>query len=288
MSDMPSAISRQSSGKAEQLSALTPQLPGEASGADRQGRGQGVRIGIIAAIKEEIAPLVRGWSAREISYGGRAFEILESGDVESYRAFAICSGIGAEHGRRATEALIEETRPARILSVGYAGALIAALKVGDVVEPRIVVNAGDGSRTDTGAGEGVLVSHPEVADRDQKRRLGSAYGAIAVDMEGAPAAMAAQVHGIEFAALKAISDTVDFAMPPVQKFVGANGCFQKVGFGVHVAMRPWLWWRTMALARNSARASATLCAAIRTYLEREGVSGTNKAQGPPTPQKVHA
>jgi adenosylhomocysteine nucleosidase len=254
-----------------QPSAISDQPSGKASGADGQGQGEGIRIGIIAAIREEIAPLVRGWSAQKINYGGREFELFESGDAEGYQAFAICSGIGAEHGRRATEALIQEARPAKILSVGYAGALDSALKVGDVVEPRTVVSGGDGSRTDTGAGEGVLVSYPEVADRDQKRRLGSAYGAIAVDMEGAPAAMAAQAHGIEFAALKAISDTVDFAMPPVQKFVGANGRFRKLAFGVHVSLRPWLWWRTMALARNSARASKSLCAAIEVYLNEVNI-----------------
>jgi len=134
------------------------------------------------------------------------------------------------------------------------------------VEPRVVVNAGDGSRADTGDGHGVLLSCAEVADCDQKRRLRSAYGAIAVDMEGASVAQAAQAHGIEFAALKSISDTADFAMPPVQRFVGTDGRFRKLAFGVHVAVRPWLWWRTIALARNSARASRTLCAAIESRL----------------------
>jgi adenosylhomocysteine nucleosidase len=147
--------------------------------------------------------------------------------------------------------------------------LDASLKVADIVEPRVVVNSADGSRTDTGHGNGAVVSALAVAGPEQKRRLAAAFGAIAVDMEGASVALGAQAHGLEFAALKAISDELDFAMPPMNQFVSNEGKFRYPGFALHVALRPWLWGRTIALARNSLKASRALCVAVESYLDRE-------------------
>ncbi|HVM94226.1 MAG TPA: hypothetical protein VMT67_15495 [Terriglobales bacterium] len=224
-------------------------------------------IALVSAIREEIAPLVRNWKAGEISCEGRTFPFFES-ENGTGKVVAVCSGIGAEHGRRAAEAVIRKARPRKIISVGYAGGLDSSLKVGDVIEPKLVVSGADGSRADTGRGSGVLVSSPAVAGRDQKRKLAEAYGAIAVDMEGASVALGARAHGIEFAAIKAISDELDFGMPPVGEFVSPQGRFRHARFALHVALRPWLWGKTIALARNSARASKTLCSAIDSYLKR--------------------
>jgi len=223
------------------------------------------RLALIAAMQKEVAPLVRRWKAREISRDGRRYRMYESTDG----AALICCGIGAEHGRRAAEALIQEVRPAKILSVGFAGALDSSLKVGDVIEPRTVVNAADGSRTDTGSGVGTMVSAVAVAGRDQKRRLASAYGAVAVDMEGAAVALAAEARGIAFGALKAISDGIDSALPPIDPFVSPQGEFLWLRFVLHVALRPWLWRGTIALAVNGEKASRALCRAIEEILRRE-------------------
>ncbi|MGB9236116.1 MAG: hypothetical protein WCC04_17035 [Terriglobales bacterium] len=224
-------------------------------------------IAIVAAMEREVAGLIRSWKAREIASDGRRYRVFENG-----AAILICGGIGAEAARRAAEAVIEETRPRRVISVGFAGALDSRMKVADVMEARVVVNATDGSRTDTGSGQATLVSYAGVVDRNQKERLARAYAAEAVDMEAAAVALAAEARGIEFAALKAISDAVDFAMPPAEKFVSSDGRFRTTAFALHVAVRPWLWGSTITLARNSARASRVLCAAIESYLERETAS----------------
>jgi len=230
-------------------------------------------IAIVAAMEREVAPLIRGWKVREIASDGRRYRLFESGDT-----VLICGGIGAQAARRAAEAVIEEARPARVVSVGFAGALDSKMKVADVMEPRVVVNAADGSRTDTGSGQGTLVSYAGVADRNQKERLARAYGAEAVDMEAAAVAQAAQVHGIEFGALKAISDAADFAMPATERFVSSDGEFRPVGFVLHVAVRPWLWGSTIALARNSAKGSRALRAAIEDYLARDGVRSKGETE----------
>ncbi|MFZ1919545.1 MAG: hypothetical protein WAU58_18375 [Terriglobales bacterium] len=251
----------------EQLTAIRHRPSGKAFGTDRQAQGQGARIAIVAAMEREVAPLIRGWKVREVACDGRRYRLFESGDT-----VLICGGIGAEAARRAAEAVIRDVEPVRVISVGFSGALNSTMKVADVLEPRVVVNSTDGSRTDTGAGRGTLVSYSGVADRNQKQRLAQAYAADAVDMEAAAVAQAAQAHEIEFAAVKVISDAADFAMPPTEKFVSSSGEFRTVGFVLHAAVRPWLWGSTISLARNSARASRALSAATESYLERESAN----------------
>jgi adenosylhomocysteine nucleosidase len=219
---------------------------------------------IIAAMEREVSSLIRGWNVRTIEHEGRRYRLFESGD-----AVLVCGGIGAVCARRATEAVIREVNPVRVISVGFAGALDASLKVGSVVKPRTVVNVADGVRTEIGSGDGILVSSASVAGKEQKARLGKAYGACAVDMEAGAVAQGAQARGIEFAVLKIISDAADFELPALDRFVADDGSFQAAGFAFHVALRPWLWGTTIALARNSSIASHALCGAIADYLRRQ-------------------
>jgi adenosylhomocysteine nucleosidase len=228
------------------------------------------KIAIIAAMEREVRPLVKGWDVRIIEHSGRRYRLFESGE-----AALICGGIGAEAARRATEAVIPEVNPARVVSAGFAGALDASLHVGHIIEPRTVINAADGARTEVGSGDGILVSSATVAGKEQKGRLGRAYGANAVDMEAAAVAQGAQARGVEFAALKAISDDADFDLPSMDRFVAGDGKFRFVGFAFYAALRPWLWRKTIALARNSSKASAALSVALMSYIERETFHDTS-------------
>ncbi|HEY4052178.1 MAG TPA: hypothetical protein VGL74_00450, partial [Terriglobales bacterium] len=108
----------------------------------------------------------------------------------------------------------------------------------------------------------IVVSYPEIAGAEQKPKLGKAYGAHAVDMEGASVARAAETHGLPFVAIKSISDDVDFELPEMMPFF-RDGQFQTVRFVLHVAFRPWLWLRVFRLARNTKLASENLCAWLR-------------------------
>lgn len=227
------------------------------------------KIAIIAAMEREVRPLIRSWKVRAIEHGGRRYRLFENVFPNGNVAL-ICGGIGADAARRAAEAVIREVSPARVLSVGFAGALDSALKVGDIFEPRTVINAADGSRTEIESGEGILVSSATVASNDQKNRLAKSYNASAVDMEAAAVAQGAEARGVEFGALKAISDAADFVMPAkMDRFVATDGTFRSAGFARHVALRPWLWGTTIALLRNSTRASRALCGALAIYLDRE-------------------
>jgi adenosylhomocysteine nucleosidase len=213
---------------------------------------------IIAALEREVWPLVKTWEQHEREHAGRRHRFFVSRNV-----VVVCGGIGPVAARRAAEAAVALFRPLALQSVGFAGALVPGLAVGAVVVPARVIDAGDGSRTETAEGEGILLTCSEMASIAEKARLFRAYGAHAVDMEAAAVAKAAAARSVRFRALKAISDESDFALPDMGSFVAADGSFQAVRFSLFVALRPWWWWRVYRLAANSRKAAGALCERLR-------------------------
>ncbi len=215
------------------------------------------KIAIVAALEREVWPLVKDWSVSRREYDGCWFKLFEKD-----RLVLVCGGMGPGAARRAAEAIISLYQPELVISTGFAGGLDPALQAGHTLTPRHVIDACDGSRTDSGTGEGVLVSFETIADVEQKARLAKAYGAQAVDMEAAAVARAAEAHGVGFLACKVISDANDSLMPPIGRFIGEGGRFQALKFIAYVALRPWLWGRVQQLARHSVIAAGKLCDAL--------------------------
>ncbi len=221
------------------------------------------KIAIVAALEREIRPLVRNWRVNEREYEGRGFRFFEQGNFT-----AIGGGIGADAARRAAEAILALYQPDIVYSVGFAGALNSSLKIADVIRPARVVNASDGSSVALENGNGVLVSFTSVASPAQKAKLGDSFGAVAVDMEAAAVARAAEARGVRFEVIKAISDTSEFELPPTERFLRADGSLAEWSFGLFAALRPWLWPRVLQLVRNSNRASQALCFALEESLKQ--------------------
>jgi adenosylhomocysteine nucleosidase len=225
------------------------------------------KIAIIAALEHELRPLIKNWPQTHAQHDGRDFTFYES----PY-AVATCSGIGPEPGRRASEAIIAKYSPALLISAGIAGGLTPDLKVGETIFPSTIIDARDSSRHQTAIqnapvgssplAKTIVVSSPEIAGAAQKQKLGKAYAAHAVDMEGASVARAAEAHGLPFIAIKTISDEVDFELPEMMPFF-RDGQFQTPRFVLHISIRPWLWLRVFRLARNTKIASENLCAWLR-------------------------
>jgi hypothetical protein len=99
-------------------------------------------------MEREVRPLIRGWKVRTIEHGGRRYRLFENvfgwtGGSRSFDLRRDWSRSCAPRDRGDHSG--GEARA--VISVGFAGALDASLKVGDVLEPRTVINAADGVRT---------------------------------------------------------------------------------------------------------------------------------------------
>lgn len=210
-------------------------------------------VAIVTAMRMELAPLLHGKRAQQVD-GVELFEIDS--------AVVALSGIGKEAARRAAEAVLRYAQFELLVSAGIAGAVSPALKIGDVGWAREVVDAGTGARYRTPGGDWLVATVQTVGGPAAKQELLTKYGADVVDMEAAAVAQVAKERGLEFAAVKSISDEAGFAMPPMTRFINPNGKFATGAFLFYVALRP-KWWPVLGKMRtNSAIASANLCRAV--------------------------
>ncbi len=211
----------------------------------------------------ELAPLLRGKRAQQVD-GVELFEIDS--------AVVALSGIGKKAARRAAEVVIRYAQPELLVSAGIAGAVSPELKVGDVGWAREVVDAGTGIHYRARGGDWLMATVQTVGGPAEKRELSRRYGVDVVDMEGAAVAEVASEHGLEFAAIKAISDEADLVMPPLARFVEESGRFATGRFMVYMAVRPQLWPVVRKLRANSRVASVHLSAAVERLIREDSQS----------------
>ena len=215
-------------------------------------------VAVIAAMPVELAPLIGNVMPNKVN-GVDIFELTN--------AIIAVGGIGERFARRAAEVAIDYAQPKLLLSAGIVGAISPHLKVGDVARIREVVDVATGARYSTaGGGEWVLATSQDVSDATEKQDLRARFGADVVDMEAAAVAKVARERGLEFAALKTISDDAAFDMPPLNRFID-DGKFATRKFLIYMALHP-KWWSTLGkIKENSNIASGNLCNALQHLLE---------------------
>lgn len=174
-------------------------------------------LGILVAMAQEC----RSLTTKRIPEGGVL--ALDEGCVVGL------SGAGPEAAARCA-ALLAGQGITALLSWGCAAALAPDLKPGDLVLPGRIIGA-DGHQLPTDAAwgghlaaqlqprlpvcQGSLVeSRRIVGSAEEKRALFAATGAVALDMESAAAARAAQGFGLPFLAVRSIVDPADIDIPP--------------------------------------------------------------------------
>jgi adenosylhomocysteine nucleosidase len=214
---------------------------------------------IIAALPREVKGLVRGWRAQRLA-----------GNVCVYTkdsAVVACAGMGAARAALAVEAALAAGPVTALLSVGLAGACDPALQIGDVVRAGAVVDSRTGERFEKAEFRQVLVTANGIASVREKARLYASYQAAAVDMEAATVARLAQAHGLDFQAIKVISDAADFELADLGRFATEDGQFRETAFALHAALRPQLWSTLIQLAGNSGKALAALTGALQKELD---------------------
>ena len=224
-----------------------------------------VSVVIIAAMERELAPLTADWELSTVDAGGQTLICHEGPDV-----VAVFSGMGCKRAEIAARAAVEKYSPKALVSAGLAGALIRSLKVGNVVLPNVIIDAASGVeyRCNLGGdviGGGVLVSSFEIAEKQSKPELVECFHALVVDMEAAGVAKVAREYDMRFRCVKAISDELAFAMPPLNRFV-VDGMLQTGKLLRWISLRPQYWPAMIALGVNTRRAGKSLCDWLRSHL----------------------
>jgi len=215
-------------------------------------------VAIVAAMAVELAPIIGKLKSQQLN-GVDVYELPN--------AIVVVGGIGVKFAGRAAEVAVDYAQPQRLISAGIAGAVSPKLKSGDVGQAREVIDLASGVRYFASGGDWVLATAQGVNDVVGKRELLAKHGADVVDMEAAAVARVAQERGLEFAAVKAISDEAAFEMPPLDRFIDAKGRFATAEFVKYVALRP-KWWSSLGpLKRNSELAAKNLCSRLEHLLQ---------------------
>ncbi|MCZ7647203.1 MAG: hypothetical protein M5U26_18430 [Planctomycetota bacterium] len=193
-----------------------------------------VALGIVVALKEELA----------------AVEAARAALPEDLRARvrAVRGGVGGAAAAKAARQLFIEAKPALLASSGFSGGLVEDLPRGAVVLGAEIRACRDAASASDAAGvacdpaalaraqdaltkaglsfrAGILVTVAEpVFKAAEKRALGQAAAALAVDMEAAAVARFASEVQLPFLALRAISDTAQEDLPEeVGGFLSESG-----------------------------------------------------------------
>jgi adenosylhomocysteine nucleosidase len=206
-------------------------------------------VAVVVAMRREVAPMLSGARA------------IHADDVEFYElenAVVAMAGMGRQAAGRAAEAVVARYTPGLLVSAGIAGALTPGLKVGHLIRARQVVDADSGAHFVTQGGVGTVVTVSSVSGSAEKHALAKRWSAAVVDMEASAVAAVAQRSGIGFAAIKSISDGLNFEMPPVSKFVNDAGKFNTLRFATFLATRPKWWGAVRQLSANSRIAAMNL------------------------------
>lgn len=157
---------------------------------------------------------------RTLTGGGFRFR---GGRLGGIRVASVESGAGVHKAERATRALIDGHAPSWVIACGFAGALRADVKIGDIVVSNSVVDQNDASlETPHGMqadpANGLHVGPVLTADHivrfvDERRSLAAEFGAIACDMESHAVATVCREAKIPLMIVRAITDDLSADLP---------------------------------------------------------------------------
>jgi adenosylhomocysteine nucleosidase len=237
-----------------------------------------LRIGVVAALAGELAPLVQGWEQTGRVYKGQIS--CPSGGIAT--VYAGRAGMGSAAATRAfAEVTAAATRDGgekpldALVSYGWVGALSCGVKPPDAFQVSEVIDSLTGERfaTVTAAPPALLrlVTLDHVARSQEKRPLAKQYQAVLVDMEAATVARLALAHGIPFLCLKAISDGYRDVLPDFNRFLDRERQLRTSALVAHSLVRPRYWRSLARLGTNSAAAARNLAAELPLCLHAAGL-----------------
>lgn len=207
---------------------------------------------IIAALKNEIGPILSEMDVTEtISYRPA---VIVRGTYLDKEILAAHTGIGIGKMERAVRFCIKEYKPSACVNIGYCGALIPELSLGDIVVAEAVAYESSEEQIPTTYSldkflhneesdhkfmKGAVLSVDKVvATPHEKAFLGTKFGAIAVDMESYGLARVARELNTPFAIARSVYDPMDMHLPDVKGFVSADGVIDPSGLMMNLLKKP--------------------------------------------------
>ena len=251
------------------------------------------RVLVTAAVRQELSGLeVQLADAESLSVQGGHL----SGVLEGARVQLCLTGVGVARARRKLKAVLAEWQPDLILATGFGGGLTGRLRGGDIIlaervleaaspgfDPRSLSTDQDLLEMSLGVTvpnssvhRGTLLTVPDVIfSAQEKRKLGSRYGADGVDMESFAILEIAGERDIPCIAARVVFDEASFELPRGRESIpGPDGSPRLLGVIKLLLRRPWAIPRLYALRSRSARAAASLAAFVAGTLRR--LEGTGK------------
>lgn len=201
-----------------------------------------MKIGIICAMEEELAPLKKIMSIKESRTKAR-MEFIE-GTLEEKDVVMVISGIGKVNAAVCAQILADDYHVTHLINVGVAGGVKDNIQPMDVVvatallqhdmdvtafglkrgeiprfesslfktDDKLTRLALEGSRKNEGytTHEGIIVSGDQfISSKEKIEDLLETFDAAACEMEGAAIAQAADLNHIPFSVIRAISDNAN-------------------------------------------------------------------------------
>ncbi len=265
-------------------------------------------IAVLCAIRQEISPLV---ACMNVS---KKFDIDEipfcQGDMNGLPLTLVQGGIGRENAIKATSCLLESMKVDLLISAGVAGGIRQGLNVGDLV---VAESVGYSKQSDFDCEElqleseyvckkeivqlarqisialeskihfgNLLTVDKVISQASTKRRIGEHNSFLAVEMESAAVAEIACKKGVEFAAIRSISDDIEDDLHlDYDNIISDEGKVKVTGLALEVLKNPQklellrrLNKQTKIAAKSLAHFMSKLIPLIDTNFPR-----TNSAEG---------
>lgn len=175
--------------------------------AERRAPSRPTRVGLLAPMTHELAPLVAmlGLEARSDDP-----EALHDASVEGVTFVATMTGIGMEAGAEATRRVLA-AGVEHVVVVGIAGGIGPDLGIGALVVPEAVLHGDAGTRHvparlgDAPVG-GIIHSSDDFLTDDTALERLVADGIVALDMETGAIAAVCEAEGVAWSVFRSISD----------------------------------------------------------------------------------
>lgn len=247
------------------------------------------KIGLVAAMPDEIRPLIRRVApvTREKRAGFTIYRFVKGGkDVT-----LIESGIGTERAARATRTLMEAATPGLILNFGFGGAVRPGPAVGDIVvanrlllfkerlfseqqgvTPALLpdlIRALERLQDGINIHQGTFITTGEIIGKRMLAGLlptGAAHPVL--EMESAAVARVAHGMNVPFAAIRAISDGADEELGfSIADFTDREMRIRTWKVLWTLARKPGILPQLLRLGKNSRRAGENLATAVMAVLD---------------------